>query len=308
MADSEEKVARAELTWLVEPGDRLLGALVRARGAVEAMALIRAGRLPDGQGQAAQPGWQQAIERWNAALGRVPSREEVDRSLGGRLRLVWPGCAEWPGGLDGLGVTAPVALWVAGVADLRFSCKRSVVVTGARAATAYGSYVAADFGASVAAGGWAVVSGGAFGVDAAAHRAALGADGVTVAVVASGLDVPYPAAHADLLDAIARQGALVSEQPPGRHVTRLRFLARSRVIAGLAAGTVVVEAGERGGALATARHARDLGRALMAVPGPVTSGLSAGCHRIIRDWRGSLVASGADVIETLTAAGPVTGG
>ena len=190
-----------------------------------------------------------------------------------------------------------------GVADLRFSCLRSVAVVGARAATAYGSYVAADLAASVAARGQTVVSGGAFGIDAAAHRGAIGADGVTVALLACGLDVPHPAAHADLLDAVARQGAIVSEQPPGRNVSRLRFLTRGRVLAALATGTLVVEAGERSGAMNTARHALDLGRPLMAAPGPVTSDLSAGCHHIIRNWRGSLVTSAGDVIDTLTAAG-----
>ena len=300
---SEERIARAELTWIAEPGDRRLGGLVRMIGAARTMTLIRAGRIPaDAE---LDPAWdaQRAVNRWHSALEKVPPRGQVERALGGRFRLVYPGCAEWPDGLDGLGDAAPIALWVTGVADLRFSCLRSVAVVGARAATAYGSYVAAELAASVTARGWTVVSGAAFGVDAAAHRGALGADGVTVAVLACGLDVPYPAAHADLLDAISHQGAVVSEQPPGRNVSRLRFLTRSRVLAALATGTLVVEAGERSGAMSTARHARDLSRPLMAVPGPVTSDLSAGCHHILRDWRGSLVTSADDVIDAITAAG-----
>jgi predicted Rossmann fold nucleotide-binding protein DprA/Smf involved in DNA uptake len=212
---SEERIARAELTWIAEPGDHLLGRLVRMIGAARAMTMIRAGRIP-GDAEI-DPAWdaQREVNRWHAALEKVPSRGEVERALGGPFRLVYPGCAEWPDGLDGLGDAAPIALWVTGVADLRFSCLRSVAVVGARAATAYGSYVAAELAASVAARGWTVVSGGAFGVDAAAHRGALGADGVTVAVLAGGLDVPYPAAHVELLDAIAQQGAIASEQPPG---------------------------------------------------------------------------------------------
>jgi DNA processing protein len=299
----EERIARAELTWISEPGDSKLGGLVRTIGAARAMTLIRTGRIPDDAGF--DPAWdaQRAVNRWRSALEKMPSRGEVEQALGGRFRLVSPGCAEWPDGLDGLGDAAPIALWVTGVTDLRFSCLRSVAVVGARAATAYGSYVAAELGASVAGRGWTVVSGGAFGIDAAAHRGALGADGVTVAVLACGLDVPYPAAHAELLDAIAHQGAIVSEQPPGRNVSRLRFLTRGRVLAALATGTLVVEAGERSGAMSTARHARDLSRPLMAVPGPVTSDLSAGCHHIIRNWRGSLVTSGVDVIDAITAAG-----
>jgi DNA processing protein len=300
---SEERIARAELTWIAEPGDHLLGRLVRMIGAARAMTMIRAGRIP-GDAEI-DPAWDalRAVNRWHSALEKVPPRGQVERALGGRFRLVYPGCAEWPDGLDGLGDAAPIALWVTGVADLRFSCLRSVAVVGARAATAYGSYVAAELAASVASRGWTVVSGGAFGIDAAAHRGALGADGVTVAVLACGLDVPYPAAHAELLDAVSHQGAVVSEQPPGRNVSRLRFLTRSRVLAALATGTLVVEAGERSGAMSTARHARDLSRPLMAVPGPVTSDLSAGCHHILRDWRGSLVTSADDVIDAITAAG-----
>jgi DNA processing protein len=212
---------------------------------------------------------------------------------------VCPGDPEWPARLDDLGDARPYALWLRGAADLRFSCLRSVAIVGSRAATAYGTYVAAEFAASVAAYGLAVVSGAAYGVDAAAHRGALAARGVTVAVLACGVDVPYPAGHASLLDAIAAHGVVVSEWPPGRTATRLRFLVRNRVIAALAAGTVVVEAGQRSGALNSARHARDLGRPLMAVPGPVTSEMSAGCHTIIRDWQGMLVTSAADVLECL---------
>ena len=178
-----------------------------------------------------------------------------------------------------------------------------MAIVGSRAASAYGSYVAAEFAASVAARGWAVISGGAYGVDASAHQGALGADGVTVAVLACGVDVAYPTAHTELLDAVAAQGVIVSEWPPGRTVSRLRFLVRNRVIAALATGTLVVEAGERSGALNTARHARDLGRRLMAVPGPVTSDTSAGCHQIIRDWQGMLVTSAADVSEHLSPVG-----
>jgi DNA processing protein len=115
--------------------------------------------------------------------------------------------------------------------------------------------------------------------------------------------VPYPAAHADLLDAIAAQGAVVSEAPPGVLVSRLRFQARNRIIAGLATGTVIVEAGMRSGALTVARHARELGRPVMAVPGPVTSDLSAGCNDLIRCGHAVLVTSASEVIDTLTAAG-----
>lgn len=337
---ADERYARAALTYLAEPADRVLGALVRIHGAARTLEAIRAGRnpgdaalIPVGQEGLDSPGGpvgqesldspgglagaagpagsagparsqvRRAMERWQVRLAELPVPEDVTAFTRSGIRLVCPGDNEWPGQLADLGDEQPYALWLRGAADLRFSGLRSVAVVGARAATAYGSYVAAEFAASVAARGWAVISGGAFGVDASAHRGALAADGVTVAVLACGVDVPYPAAHAELLEAIAAQGVIVSEWPPGRPVTRLRFLVRNRVIAALATGTLVVEAGQRSGALSTARHARDLGRRLMAVPGPVTSDLSAGCHHIIREWQGALVTSAADVIEFLSPIG-----
>jgi DNA processing protein len=242
-----------------------------------------------------------SMERWRVRLPELPSRDQVLAASSAGIRLICPGDPEWPSQLADLGDEQPYALWLRGNADLRFSCLRSVAIVGSRAATSYGNYVAADFAASVAARGLAVISGGAYGVDAAAHRGALSAEGVTLAVLACGVDVPYPVGHAELFDAIAAQGVLVSEWPPGRTVTRLRFLVRNRTIAALAAGTLVVEAGQRSGAVNTARHARDLGRRLMAVPGCVTSEQSAGCHQIIRDWQGTLVTSAAEVMAELSA-------
>ena len=314
----EESYARAALTYLAEPGDARLGALLRTRGAVRTLDAIKADTLggravrgPDGADSvdgadaatAARAAARRAMARWRVRLGEVPDVDRVAGFCRAGIRLVCPGDPEWPARLDDLGDARPYALWLRGAADLRFNCLRSVAIVGSRAATAYGAYVASELAASVAARGLAVISGGAYGVDAAAHRGALAADGVTVAVLACGVDVPYPAGHASLLDAIAGQGVVVSEWPPGRTATRLRFLVRNRVIAALAAGTVVVEAGQRSGALNTGRHARDLGRPLMAVPGPVTSQMSAGCHTIIRDWQGTLVTSAADVLECLSPVG-----
>jgi DNA processing protein len=314
----EESYARAALTYLAEPGDARLGVLLRTRGAARTLEAIKAGVSGDGAGRGADDGddagavgaagaarvaARRAMARWRVRLGEVPGADHVAGFCRAGIRLVCPGDPEWPARLDDLGDARPYALWLRGTADLRFNCLRSVAIVGSRAATAYGSYVASEIAACLAARGLAVISGGAYGVDAAAHRGALAADGVTVAVLACGVDVPYPAGHASLLDAIAAQGVIVSEWPPGRTATRLRFLVRNRVIAALAAGTVVVEAGQRSGALNTGRHARDLGRPLMAVPGPVTSEMSAGCHTIIRDWQGTLVTSAADVLECLCPVG-----
>jgi DNA processing protein len=316
---TDEAYARAALTYLAEPTDRWLVQLLRVHGAAVTLAAIKSGRLlgteelvghAAGQGNGAglprgraRAAVKAAMERWRARLPELPAPEQVLAFGKSGIRIVCPGDPEWPGQLADLGDDQPYALWLRGNADLRFSCLRSVAIVGSRAATAYGSYVAAEFAASVAARGLAVVSGGAFGVDAAAHRGALAADGVSVAVLACGVDVPYPTAHAELFDAIAAQGVLVSEWPPGQHVSRLRFLIRNRMIAALATGTLVVEAGQRSGAVNTARYARDLRRRLMAVPGPITSDLSAGCHQVVREWQGTLVTSAAEVIEQLSPVG-----
>ncbi len=308
---TDERYARAALTYLAEPADRWLAQLLRERGAAGALDAIKTYGAVPASGLGTLSGnaraMKAAMERWRVRLPELPRQDQVLAFRESGIRLICPGDPEWPGQLADLGDDQPYALWLRGNADLRFSCLRSVAIVGSRAATAYGSYVAAEFAGSVAARGWAVVSGGAFGVDAAAHRGALSADGVTVAVLACGVDVPYPSAHAELFDAIAAQGVLVSEWPPGRHVSRLRFLVRNRVIAALATGTLVIEAGQRSGALNTARHARDLRRRLMAVPGPVTSDLSAGCHHIVREWQGVLVTSAAEATEHLSPVGATIG-
>ena len=163
--------------------------------------------------------------------------------------------------------------------------------------------MAGEIAADLAEQGWVIISGGAYGIDAAAHRGALAARAATIAVLACGLDQPYPAGHAGLFADIAGDGLVVSEWPPGRRPARLRFLVRNRTIAAMTCGTVIVEAGERSGALNTARHAAELGRPLMAVPGPVTSAQSAGCHRIIREWGATCVTCAADIIELLSPLG-----
>ena len=316
---TDEAYARAALTYLAEPADRLLVRLLRVHGAAVTLDSIKSGRTlgivgiaGEAPGHGAGPGlprgkaseaMKAAMDRWRTRLPELPAPEEVLAFGETGIRLVCPGDPEWPGQLADLADDQPYALWLRGSADLRFNCLRSVAIVGSRAASAYGSYVASEFAASVAARGLAVVSGGAFGIDAAAHRGALAADGITIAVLACGVNVPYPTAHAELFDAITAQGALVSEWPPGRHVSRLRFLIRNRMIAALATGTLVVEAGQRSGAVNTARHARDLRRRLMAVPGPITSDLSAGCHQLIREWQGTLVTTAAEVIEHLSPVG-----
>ena len=302
---SERTLARAGLTYLAEPGDPALGALLGICEPEEILAAIKANMLPGsgpgcGDSPASRAALERALGRWRIRLPKLPGDADIAGACRAGIRLVCPEDPDWPGDLDQLGQARPYALWLRGKADLRHSCQRSVSVVGSRAATGYGAHVAGEIAADLAERGWTIVSGGAYGIDAAAHRGALATQGITIAVLACGVDFPYPAGHAELFADIAAHGQVVSEWPPGRQPARMRFLVRNRVIAALSCGTVIVEAGERSGALNTARHAAELGKPLMAVPGPVTSAQSAGCHRIIREWGASCVTRAADIIEMLS--------
>ena len=249
-----------------------------------------------------------AASRWRDRLGEVPSVARLAAWQESGLRLVMPGDAEWPAQLDDLGDARPVLLWLRGAGNLRLACVHSVSMVGSRAATGYGNHVAIEMAATLAERGVAVISGGAYGIDASSHRGALAAEGETVAVLAGGLQFGYPRGHADLFQTIAGQGVLVSECPPDRGPTRPGFLVRNRIIAALSRGTVVVEAALRSGALNSARHARELCRPVMAVPGPVTSEQSAGCHELIRDYGAMCVTCATDVFEHIGLPGEHAGG
>jgi DNA processing protein len=189
-----------------------------------------------------------------------------------------------------------MVLWALGPERLDAVTERAAAVVGTRAATVYGERVAGDLAAGMAEHDVAVISGGAYGIDGAAHRAALDCDGITVAVLAGGLDIPYPAGHSALLHRIGQHGLLFTEYPPGVRPARHRFLTRNRLVAGVAGAAVVVEAGLRSGAANTAAWARALGRVVAAVPGPVTSSASAGCHALLRNGA-ELVTRADDVVE-----------
>ncbi|MFI6657122.1 DNA-processing protein DprA [Streptomyces sp. NPDC050523] len=285
-----ERLARVLLARVLEPGDEVGGRWVREIGAPEvARRLCEGGPRPAGV----------TDRRWAGLLARARQAEpERDLALArdAGVRFVAPGDGEWPGQLDDLGDGRPCGLWVRGRPSLRMWALRSVAVVGARACTEYGAHMAATLGAGLAEHGWVVVSGGAYGVDGAAHRGALGAGGATVAVLACGVDRPYPRGHTELITRIAEQGLVVGELPPGDHPTPSRFIVRNRVIAALTRGTVVVEAAHRSGSLVTARAAQRLGRHTMGVPGPATSGLSAGVHELLRG-DAVLVTDAADVVE-----------
>lgn len=299
------RLARIVLAHLVEPGRRDLGELVRAHGPIEALQRLTAGEVECGL-------------RDDAAVrlaGTDPHRmaqSALRRAERLGVRIVTPEQDEWPARLDDLArisretadpiqrdTDPPQGIWVRGRWPLGEVCDRSVAVVGARASTAYGEHVAAELGYGLADRGWCVVSGGAFGIDAAAHRGALAAGGCTIAVLACGIDRPYPLSHAALFESIGEHGLLLSEWPPGSDPHRRRFLIRNRVIAALTRGTVMVEANVRSGARFTLGRARDLNRIVMAVPGPVTSVMSLGSHEELRKVDTILVTGPAHVIDAV---------
>lgn len=303
--DDEAVVERyATVVWshLVEPGDSVAGRLVGALGAAAALEVAGAAA---GSPRLADPGLVSPREladgrkRW---MPRLSERAVLDTlrvaSVHG-VTLTTRADARWPGQLDDLDAHAPLCLWSRGEASALARLRPSVAVVGARAATPYGDHVAMELAADLAGGGIPIVSGGAYGIDGAAHRAALAVGGLTVALLAGGADRAYPAGHAQLIDEIARTGVVLSEVPCGSAPTRWRFLQRNRLIAAIADATVVVEAGRRSGSLNTAGHAASLSRGIGAVPGPVTSATSVGCHRLLREYGAQCITGAPDVRELL---------
>ncbi len=289
--------AWAYLSRVAEPPRAELAALVHRVGPVEAAERVRRGLVDDDVARCTEA--RRGIDRAAADLEWLAGR-------GGRL--ITPDANEWPAlafaafGNAGIGAEVrarggpPMVLWALGPERLDAVAQRAAAVVGTRASTVYGEQVAADLAAGLAEHDVAVVSGGAYGIDGAAHRAALACDGITVAVLAGGLDVPYPAGHSALLHRIGRHGLVFTEYPPGVRPARHRFLTRNRLVAATAGAAVVVEAGLRSGAANTAAWARALGRLVAAVPGPVTSSASAGCHVLLRNGA-ELVTRADDIIE-----------
>src|SRR5690606_1245037 len=302
-----EAAARAGWSAVAEPGDPVLDALLRTYSAAQAWEAVRAGTPLPLPGTAVSTTAYRRWERWQACARDTDVDGMLTRAGELGIRLVVPGDPEWPSQLDLLAERRPYALWVRGTHDLRNACLRSVSIVGSRAASAYGLHVAVAMAATLAHHGRCVVSGGACGIGGAAHRGALSGDAAPVAVFAGGGDLAYPEGHEQLFAEVVNHGVVVSEYPPGTAPTRHAFLVRNRLIAALTPGTVVVEAGQRSGAMNTAAHAQELGRTLMAVPGPVTSALSAGCHRLLRDYQAVCVTGARDVMEQLSPLGAAEG-
>lgn len=298
--ERDDLIARALWHVVAEPGDAAVGALADGAGlAVSARALVDGAdpgvlmRLSRGELNAEAAAT--ALRRWTPRL----RADDVVRALdiAGRVdaRMLAPDDDAWPDDLAVLGPHRPHLLWVRGNAALLRA--PGVALVGARAATGYGEHVAMELAAGLCSRDIVVVSGGAYGIDGAAHRAALAGQGDTIAVLAGGADRLYPSGHDALLRRIIERGAVVSETPAGTPPTRWRFLQRNRLIAALSEAVVVVEAGHRSGALNTAHHAATAGIPLGVVPGPITSAASAGCHRLLREAAAQCITSIGDIFE-----------
>ena len=306
-ADDEAVLARfAAGAWTVlpEPGDGLAGT-VRARlGDVRALELLVEGADPAAWARALDD--PEAARRIPEALARWQPRLGAERILGAFSQgaahgqvLLTRADAQWPAALDDLGPHAPAALWLRGDPAALAACDRSAALVGSRASSGYGELVTGQLASGLVGRRFAIVSGGAYGIDGTAHRATLASGGTTVAVLAGGLDRFYPAGHDELLHRVTASGCVIAEAPSGVPPTRWRFLARNRLIAALASATVVVEAGQRSGSINTAGHAAALGRPLGAVPGPVTSGSSTGCHRLLREYGAAVIERAEHIVELL---------
>ena len=311
----ELRRARTQLARIFEPADRAGMALLHCLGPITLLETVTS--------QASPPAWlvqklQSAMASWGLRCKPtdLAARFEAWRS---RLPVVDPGTdarnahslgawvvipedPDWPEQLDDLGLSRPTALWGRGDRNHLAGLGHSVAVVGSRNASAYGAAVTRDITHQVSGEGWCIISGGAYGIDAAAHSAALTAgtsEPPTVAVLACGVDRFYPSANAGLLGRIEEHGLLLSEVPLGCSPTRYRFLQRNRLIAALSRATVVTEAAWRSGSLNTAHHAESLSREVAAVPGDVLSGGSAGCHKLIREDHAVLINNGSEVLELL---------
>lgn len=297
-SDEEIRERHATVVWclLTEPGDSVARRVIAASGAAAALERVLAGgAVPGVTPQELAEG----RKRWLPRLSARAVADSVRTASARGVSLVTRADAAWPERLDDLGDHAPLCLWVRGDMTALRRLDPSAAIVGARAATGYGDHVAMELAADLAARGVAVISGGAYGIDGAAHRAALAAGGLTVALLAGGADRAYPAGHTQLIEDIARRGVVASEVPCGSAPTKWRFLQRNRLIAALAGATVVVEAGWRSGSLNTAGHAASLSRPLGAVPGPITSAASAGTLRLIREYGAECITGADDVCEML---------
>lgn len=312
-----QRAALAAWSHLAEPTDAIAHALRTVLGPVDALHAVTTQNLPGSQHlpDITKKRLTNALQRWHRRIPKditdplTAGKQLLDTSHHHGIRLIIPGDPEWPDCFNEPTDTTPAALWAKGPLTLTQATQHSVALVGSRAATSYGIELAKDFAYQLAEHGYTIWSGAAIGVDGAAHQGALAAakhngqtTGPTIAVLGCGVDVAYPRSHDTLLNRISDQGLILSEHPPGTTVKRFRFLQRNRLLAALTNGTVVIEAAARSGALNTINHAAHLGRPIGAVPGPVTSGASTGCHTVLRHHHATVITNAQDIIELI---GPI---
>jgi len=278
-----DRAARAILFAGIEGGSPFWAREVLQNGAEAVLQKLRA-RVYD------EVKYQRLLERITQ-LSSETILEEIEKA--GTV-FITPSDPIWPDALNDL-EAPPIGLIVKGSVSVLLS--PALAIVGTRNPTHYGCRIAGDFAAGFVDREWSIISGGAYGIDAAAHRGALAAEGATIAVLACGTTVNYPAAHERLFAEIAETGLLISEVMPDVHAIPARFLSRNRIIAALSSATLVVEAAFRSGSLRTARDAAELLRPVMAIPGPITSPTSEGCHRLIAERVAELITSVADAVE-----------
>lgn len=294
---TDERTARIVMACIAEPGDDVTGRLLVRFGAVETLPLVTSDATLPGRSKVESGLWRTRLAA-RADAATIRSAIEAGKRVDAQVLI--PGDDAWPTGVMDLGDRAPYALWVRGDTGLLTAPVPGLVtVTGARAATSYGEHVGSALAGELATQGRIVVAGAAYGIDGAAHRAALTVDRPTVAVLAGGVDRPYPSGHRELLDRIALSGAVISALPAGAAPTRWRFIQRGHLMAALSGATVIVEAGYRSGSLEVARQAKQICRPVGAVPGPVTSVASGGAHRLFQEGLARVVTDAADILALL---------
>jgi DNA protecting protein DprA len=282
-----EKSARLELFAAIEGGSHFWTSEITSQGAIQVLHSIKDGFYRSSKGE-------KTLSQIHP--GGVDALSALIDSAGGLF--ITPEDLEWPSQLNDL-AAAPIGLVVKGKVECL--SQRSIAIVGTRNPTPYGARIASDFAAGFVDREWLVVSGGAYGIDTHAHKGALIAEGVTIAVIASGIDINYPAGNERLFAEIADLGAIVSEVMPGTPAFPSRFLTRNRIIAALSKSTLVVEAAFRSGSLRTARDAAELLRPVMAIPGPINSPTSEGTHRLIGERAAEIVTSVADAVELISS-------
>ena len=279
--------ARAILFSCIEPGHFFWSAEISAHGPLKVLESILSASYP--------------AEKTKAFITSIRAADvgqilyEIEKA---GAKFLTPEHEHWPVGVNQL-VNPPIGLVVKG--DSTCLITDSLAIVGSRKPTNYGANVASEFARGFSDLGWTIISGGAYGIDSYAHRATLQANGITIAVLATGIEVAYPKSNQKLFNEMSAHGALISELMPYESAMPSRFLVRNRLIASIAKATLVVEAAYKSGSLRTAHDAAELLRPVMAIPGPINSAMSQGCHRLISERAAELITSVADAVEFIGA-------